>query len=567
MTEKLTLEPGSEDWEKMRQRCVEAEPGRFSALYYLNKNVLGHAQLGDFRMTPSSHYALCLFAERATGIDWIDNAQVHMMQMPRGTGKSTLVTKGLTIQKLLKHQDYAVGIANETMNLAKKFLANVKLEFETNELLQALFPERIPDDFGDTTWKAEEIIIKRDKPRPKDPSVLATGAGGTVTGIHMDRWVLDDLISRDLAENALRGHTTEMEKMERWITQLPPLLGSPTKDPIDIACTPWYAGDTYDFCLRYFGNVPKGVELEEAERREIIWKLTLPDGTKQSQKLFRIGDIAVFKKPALTSEGRSAFPWKWSTEELHKMRNRPESAAFFAANYLLEPSEGLASAFDLDWLEGKTYERDGPYSIRFYDSTGEPRHEYLKDMVTWISCDPAFSDKKSAARTAIIVCASNGQEVFLLEDYAQHGLGTYDIAEQIVNFAFEYDPQTVYLETIASQHALVEPIMRTAEDEGMRLHIEELKSHSDRNKEMRILGLERWFRKGLFYHHRTHTNFRKEYETFPRGQLRDVLDALTFQRGGWERATRIGKRANTDGSAIRAAHEEQARRIREELSV
>lgn len=567
MTDTVQLKPGSDKWKEWRRLCTEPEPGRRSALYFLNQKVLGHDQLGDFRMTPDSHYALCLFAERATGIDWIDNAQVHMMMMPRGTGKSTLVTKGLAIQQLLKHDDYAIGIANETMNLAKKFLANVKLEFETNEFLQALFPERIPDDFSDTTWKAEEIVIKRQNPRPKDPSVLATGAGGTVTGVHMDRWILDDLISRDLAENALRGHTTEMEKMERWITQLPPLLGSPTKDPIDIACTPWYEGDTYDFCQRYFGNVSKGVDLEDAERRETLWQLKLPNGKKQTQKLHRIGDIAIFKKPALDDRGESAFPWKWSTEELNKMRHRPESAAFFAANYLLEPSEGLASAFEIDWIESKTFAWDGDYSIRFYDSTGEPRQEYIQDMVTFVSCDPAFSDKQSAARTAIVVCATNGREIFLLEDFAEHGLGTYDIAEKIVDFSFRYDPQTVYLETIASQAALTEPIQRTASEEGLQLHIEEISRHSERNKEMRILGLERWFRKGLFYHHPSHSRFLKEYESFPRGQLRDVLDALTFQREGWQRATRIGqRRSNVDGNAIQQAHHEQAAKIREELA-
>lgn len=568
MTDQITLEPGSDEWERWRTRCTEPKPGEFSALYWLNANVLGHAQLGDFQMTPSSHYALCLFAERATGINWVDDAQVHLMLMPRGTGKSSLVTKGLTIQKLLANTDYAVGIANETMDLAKKFLAGVKAEFEQNELLQNLFPERIPDSFEDTTWTAEEIILPREKPRPKDPSVKAVGAGKTVTGVHMDRWILDDLISRDLAENAIRGLTTEIDKMERWITQLPPLLGDPNNDPIDVCATPWYAGDTYDFMLKFFGNLSSEADIRDVPPdKETIWRFRLPNGEIEEQRLQRWGDIALFKKPAYDENGRSVFPWKWTTEELNKMKSRPKTAQFFAANFELEPTKGLATYFDPADL--KQFEWNGNQSgVYYYDQRGDPAAEAISEMRLFISVDPAFTDDASNARTAIPVVGSNGTEIFLLEDFADHGLGVYDIARELARMCMEYGmPDRIFLETISAQTALAEPIRRELRDEGFDPMIEEISSHSDRKKKMRIMGLERWVERGLFYHHSSQNKFLKEFESFPRGQLQDILDALSFQKGAWEETTRTLTQTSTRRQReVREAHEDAANRMAESLN-
>jgi hypothetical protein len=66
--------------------------------------------------------------------------------------------------------------------------------------------------------------------------------------------------------------------------------------------------------------------------------------------------------------------------------------------------------------------------------------------------------------------------------------------------------------------------------------LEEISSHGKRSKELRIYGLEPWFKGGQFYYHPSQVNFRDEYATFPRGAMRDLLDAIAFQvERGWER--------------------------------
>ena len=51
---------------------------------------------------------------------------------------------------------------------------------------------------------------------------------------------------------------------------------------------------------------------------------------------------------------------------------------------------------------------------------------------------------------------------------------------------------------------------------------------------MRIYGLEHYFKRGIFYKHRHHAKFLQEYVAFPRAILRDILDALSFQKDEWE---------------------------------
>jgi phage terminase large subunit-like protein len=557
MTKKVTFSQGSKEWKQWREWCTVPDPGKRSALYFLMSQVCGLQDL--IPMTESAHLGMCLFAEGATGIPEIDNARVRMIQVARGFGKSGVVTAGLPLQLLLRHDGYSVGIANETEGMAQKFLAQIKLQFEQNDTIKFLFPERIPD-FKRTTWSASEIVIKRTRPRAVGPSVLATGVGGTKTGTHVDMWLLDDLISQDLAENALRGNTTEIEKMERWITRLPPMLNSPMRDPIVVIGTPWYEGDTYDFIERYFGDVEPGISLSKAPKDfKCVWRLKLASGQVQHLYLYRRGDLAVFRRPALDEDGNSIFPERWTTEELQAMRSKPETAAFFSANYLLDPSAGLASEFNVSDL--KYWKHETETTIEFWNRDGELEYVPIRDMATFISVDPAFSDKASSARTAIPVLGLYEGHIFLLEDFAEHGMGTYDIANTVTNFALKYKPRKIFIETIAAQAALIEPIRRTASEHGLGyLNIEEIPSHGRARKEARIYGLDEYFRRRRFYIHRSHDRFLQEYSTFPRTALKDVLDAISFQRTEWEK---LLSREDQGESSTQVAHQQAIAKIRQ----
>lgn len=518
----------------MRRLVTETIPGRRSALYNLNALVLGKADVVP--MSYRAHLGMSLFVESATGIPDIDSARIKLVLVPRGVGKTSLVTKSLPILRTIRNPEYATGVANETAPLAKTFLGDIKHEIQSNILLQTLFPEIVPDSFGDTTWAADRIITKRKKANPTSPTILATGVGGTVTGVHMDEWICDDLLSQNAAEAAYRGNNAEIEATNRWITRLQPLLKNPKRDPLIFIGTRWWEGDSYEFIEDFWG---KG-----EERREFIWTLKLPaqksawEGGEinrppetQQIKVYRRGEIAIFRFPAIDDNGRPIFPERYNIEELQAMQE--EDPVFYAGQYLLEPTAGAASTFDPAWL--KTFEYDGA-SIYFNSNEGKKEYIPLRSLTTYISVDPAFSKKSSSARTAIPVIGTDGERLFLLEDFAERLDSEDDIAAKVLEFWLRYKPTKIFVETIVAQVAVANAIRRRFREAGHgEPPIEEIRSHGQKSKVMRVFGLEHYWKRGLFYYHVSQQRFFREYVAFPRAILRDILDAISFQMPEWER--------------------------------
>lgn len=521
----LNLVPGSKEWEKTRRNCITPIPGKFSALYYLNDKILGHGELVP--MTYRAHWSLCLFAENATGIPEIDECRIKMILVPRGLGKSTLVTKGRTIQRLLARDDWSVGLANEKTDNAVGFLSQIKTEFETNLFMQALFPERIPDFSAKrAVWAADRIEIPRKKYNRMSPSVLATGVGATVTGVHMREWLLDDVISQNAAEAAYKGNFQEIEATNRWVHRIQPLLQSPRRDPITVIGTRWWVNDTYEHIEEYFGG--------DNPVEEFTWNLTLPDGNKQSILLTKKGDIATFKRPAIEN-GESIFPERYTLDELQEMQR--DDPAFYAGQYLLNPAAGGASEFEAEWLRNFEWEVNGR-QIRYTNSDNKVTYAHVSDMMLFISVDPAISESKQSARSATPVVGLNSDGIFLLDDSAERGLGVFELAHKVVDLYIRYKPRKIFIETVVYQRAFAQVLAQTARDRGVP-HllgaIEEIRSHGKQSKDLRIYALEPFFKRGNFYSNKRNSNFLEEYLSFPRGDLRDVLDALSFQVNDWER--------------------------------
>lgn len=470
---------------------------------------------------------MCLFAENATGIKEIDEARVKLILVPRGIGKTGLITQGRTLQRILATDGYSVGLSNENADNASAFLSAIKQEFEQNEFLRALFPDRVPDDFGNTVWRSDRIVVKRTRPNPVSPSVLAFGVGSTVAGVHLNEIIADDIISQNAAENAYRGLFTEIEATNRWISRLQPLLKNPKTDPLLFIGTRWWEGDTYEYIQKFFGH--------DMPVKEYNWYLTLPDGERQRIVLRKIGEIAIFKRAAI-EDGAAIFPERYNLEQLEMMAQ--EDPVFYAGQYLLNPTAKGATKFAEDDL--RFYEIEGG-QIRYRDQTGEICYQPISELVTWVSVDPAFSKKNSAARTAIPVVGTNGKDFFLLEDFARRGVGEEEIASVTLDFLQQYNCTKIFVETIVAQIVIANAIRRVAKDRGIaNPPIEEIASHGDTRKQWRIYALEPYFRRGRFYIHRSHQNFFQEFVGFPRTALRDVLDAISFQKDEWERAVGFG---------------------------
>ena len=298
----LIVRQGDKEWRKRRERAK-------SDLFWFAEEVLKYGT--KIPMHRHSHLLLCKVASATTGNPTLDEKPFAKILTPREWGKTSAITIAMTIQWLCQDPETSILLCNEREQNAKDFLAEIKHHFEANDYFRMLFPELIPDSWQDTQWSGTRITIKRESGR-KEPSVFVIGVGGTATGMHPDRVVVDDMISREAAENARRGSWQIMEEINRWTHQLEPLLSSRPMHGrrITFIGTNWFVNDCYDHIEDFFGS--------EAEPQE--WVLsTQVEGGKQSLPVTTKGGLVIFRR-SVREDNQWSWPEKYPEEKMLRLQ-------------------------------------------------------------------------------------------------------------------------------------------------------------------------------------------------------------------------------------------------------
>jgi phage terminase large subunit-like protein len=114
--------------------------------------------------------------------------------------KSTIITYGGIIQEVLRNPNTTVGIFSHTAPIAKSFLAQIKREFESNEILRRVFPDII---WGNPwkeapVWSLDGGIVLKRNINPKEATIEAHGlVDGQPTGKHYQLLVYDDVVTKE----------------------------------------------------------------------------------------------------------------------------------------------------------------------------------------------------------------------------------------------------------------------------------------------------------------------------------------------------------------------------------
>lgn len=487
-------------------------------LFWFSGTVLKYGDRVPVREGP--HALLCKFVEKRTGHPALDGKRYRKIEMPRETGKTTLITQAYTIQRICANPDIAILIANEKEQNAKDFLSEIKHQFETNELLRALFPEVVPADLNETTWSASRIVVHRTAGR-KEPTVSVIGVGGTVTGLHFDLIICDDIISREAMENARAGSWQIMHQVNRWIHQLEPLLNSnalPFPEIIFIG-TRWWHKDSYEHIEEAFGY--------GSVKQPYLLRWKLPNAEIQTITAWTCGDLAMYRRAAIEN-GHTIFPEKWDDEKLAKIRVRDE--ALFACNYLNNPSDEVTATFRESWL--LYYEMLDDETYRITDGSGGKRTYLLDDLDRLLFVDPGgFGSRanEDRARAAIVCVGSSGRGEHLLLDCYSEKDTFLACSEKICEWATRYAPRKVFIEQAGQQAAFIEFVKKLFQERGIMVTIEPVKP-GGKAKEQRILLLEPFFQRGSLFLGRgaNFHEFREQYRHFPRSARLDLLDALAY---------------------------------------
>jgi predicted phage terminase large subunit-like protein len=515
----FSFKHGDAEWTKLRKRSLDD-------LFWFCSVVLGYSDL--FPLEEETHRLFCDFLQRKTGVPDLDLAPIQKLEMPRGTGKTTCGTVGHAIQLACANPNTAILIANERQETADGFLAAIKSQFETNDLLRALFPEVVPPDFKATTWAASKATLVRSSHRP-EPTFMTIGVGGTVTGTHPDIIIVDDPISKEAMENARVGAWQIMERVNRWCNALKLLLNTQAQPfpQIRFNGTRWYQNDTYDYIENTFGG-------PEEMRRTYRLSAKLPSGVTVSREAYRVGQMSVFRAAAI-EEGAPVFPKIHGMEKLAELR--AEDPELFSCNMMNDPTSADVRTFQDPWLVyyDRMDNRVGAPARMFHykNDNGSSRHVHDDNLRKVMVVDPAFTATGSGARAAIIVTGTDVEtnRHLVLEAKAQRA-EPRDLVIDILNTAKQHGITTIYIESVAQQAAFLQFVQNEARSRNMPLVVEPVKP-SGRNKDLRIESLSAFFKARQILLHKSQLDLLREYESFPKAKYKDLLDALAYAAEKW----------------------------------
>jgi hypothetical protein len=278
--------------------------------------------------------------------------------------KSTIITYAGIIQEVLRDPDISVGIFSHTAPIAKKFLQQIKNEFESNLDLKELFPHILWDDPDNqsTCWSLDRgIVVKRQNNR-KEATVEAHGlVDGQPTSVHYALRVYDDVVT----EKSVYTPEQITRTTEAW--SLSDNLGSR-------GGRVWYIGTRYHFSDTYQTIIDRGA----AELRK---HPATHDGTPDGEPVF------------------------FSVAEWEK-KKRTQLEKDIACQLLCDPQQGHQRMFNVNDLQ--------VYEVRPLTLMG------------YLLIDPARSMKKDSANTAMVVLGIDAAGNKYLLDGVDHKMDLMD---------------------------------------------------------------------------------------------------------------------------------------------
>ena len=135
------------DYSPEEQRVIMAEMGKadlfFFIVYILNRNDLNtdwhFARMREIQENPDGMLDL-----------WF-----------RGSGKTSIITHGMTIWNIIQDPEVTFGICSWSRRAAIDIVKAIKTELESNELLKSLYPEVLYDnpETESVRWTEEKGLV------------------------------------------------------------------------------------------------------------------------------------------------------------------------------------------------------------------------------------------------------------------------------------------------------------------------------------------------------------------------------------------------------------------------
>lgn len=412
------------------------------------------------RILGSIHVELIQWMTRST-------AKSHqLILLPRDHQKSAIAAY-LAAWEITRNPAIRIMYISATSNLANKQLKFIK-DILTSDVYRFYWPEMVEvDESKREKWTESEISV--DHPRRKsefirDPTIFIAGLTTTITGLHCDLTILDDVVVDDNA------YTPDgRAKVRAQASYLASIAGTEGRQLV--VGTRYHPKDLYnDFAETI-------VELFDEDTGEI----------KDSYSLYEIFERQVESR----GDGTGEFLWprtqakngKWfgfNQQILAQKKAQYFDQARFRSQYYNDPTSANESSIKQE-------------SFQYYKREALVQHNgswYYGDKLlnVFAAMDFAYSLSRKADYTAIVVLgidASNNYYILDIERFKTDSIKEY--FDKIIALYSKWEFRKLRAEVTAAQSVIVKDLKENyIKQYNLSLSIEE--HRPTRNKEERIIA-------------------------------------------------------------------------------
>ena len=436
-----------------------------------------------------------------------DSKSHQLLLFPRDHGKSRLIAYRVAWE-LTKNPTLRILYISATANLAEKQLGFIK-GILTSDTYSRYWPDHVnPDEGKRTRWTNSEIALDhplRKKENVRDPSVFTGGLTTSLTGMHCDIAVLDDVV---VYENAYTGEGRN--KVKSQYSLLSSIEGADAKE--------WVVGTRY----------------HPADLYNDLLQMTEDIFTEEGEKIGEENIYEIFERPVEDrGDGTGQFLWprsqrkdgKWfgfNMQVLAKKRGQYLDKGQFRAQYYNDPSDPdnvPVGSDKFQYYEQKHLRQENGYWF-FRDNR----------LNVFAAVDFAFSLSKKADYTAIVVVgidADNNVYVLDIDRFRTDRISDY--FEHILHLSNKWSFRKMRAETTVAQMAIVKQLKELIKQHGLSISIEEYRPNKNQgNKQERIAAVlePRYDNLSIWHYRGGNTQILEEELSSRNPPHDDVIDAL-----------------------------------------
>ena len=436
-----------------------------------------------------------------------DSKSHQLLLFPRDHGKSRMIAYRVAWE-LTKDPTLRILYISATANLAEKQLGFIKTIL-TSDTYSRYWPDHVhPEDGKRTRWTNSEIMLDhplRKAEKVRDPSVFTGGLTTSLTGMHCDIAVLDDIV---VYENAYSGEGRN--KVKSQYSLLSSIEGAEARE--------WVVGTRYHPVDLYNDLLQMTEELFD------------DDGNKVGEDNI----YEIFERPVEDrGDGTGEMLWprsqrkdgKWfgfDIKVLAKKRGQYLDKGQFRAQYYNDPSD--PDNVPIESTRFQYYERK-----LLKEDQG---HWFYKDskLNVFAAVDFAFSLSKKSDYTAIVIVGvDSDNNIYVLDIDRFRTDRITDYFEHILQLSTKWSFRKLRAEVTVAQQAIVKQLKELIKQHGLAISVDEFRPNKYQgNKDERISAtLEPRYDNLQIWHYRGGNTQTLEEELQSRNPPHDdIKDAL-----------------------------------------